>query len=66
MEKLSNKDLLIVDDAVCDLLVHDIQVDRAQVQGRTGKELGRPQLFVSVDPYSGLIIACELNYEEVR
>ena len=64
MKKPSNKYILVVDYPVCDLLVRDAQVDRASVRGQAGQELGRPQFTFLVDPFTRLIIPCELSYEE--
>jgi hypothetical protein len=64
MKKSSNKSIFQMDYTPCDLLVHDTQIDRAGVQGQSEQGLGRPQLMVLVDPFSRLITACWLSFEE--
>jgi len=64
MEKPSNKEIWMVDSTPCDLLVHDAQVDRAPVQVQPEQQPGRAQLICLIDPYSRLVIACRLSYEE--
>src|SRR5258708_3914262 len=64
MEKPSSKETWMVDDTVCDLLVLDTREEQLRLQGRAEQELGRPQLLVSVDPYSRLIMAFKLSYKE--
>jgi hypothetical protein len=61
-------DILMIDATVCDILVHDAQLDREHVDSptETESELGRPRLFISVDPFSRLIVACWLSYEEME
>jgi hypothetical protein len=65
MKKPSNKDIWMVDDIVCDILVYEIQEDRAPVQGQTGGGLGRPHISW-VNPHSGLIETCWLSYEGMK
>jgi hypothetical protein len=62
MKKPSNKHIFQMDNTVCDLLVRAAEVDRVRVQGQAAQGLGRPQLMV--DPFTGLIMACRLSYEE--
>lgn len=64
MKKSSNKSIWEMDSTPCDLLVHDTQIERADVQDQAEQGLVRPQLMVLVDPFSGLITACWLSYEE--
>ena len=64
MKKSSNKSIFQMDYTPCDLLVHDTQIDRAGVQGQAGQGLGHPQLLYLVDPFTRLIVACWLSYEE--
>lgn len=64
MKKSSNKYIFQMDYTVCDLLVRDTRVDRARVPGQVAQGLGRPQLIFSVDPFTRLIMACWLSYEE--
>ena len=67
MEKISTGSIVSVDVTVRDLLVPDIQMDREHVQGPTETKGApcRPQLFISIDPFSRLIVACRLSYEEI-
>jgi hypothetical protein len=53
-----------MDYTVCDLLVREAQEDRAQEPDKAAQEPGRPQLMCSVDPFTGMIMACWLSYEE--
>ena len=66
MKKSSNKSIWEMDYKLCDLLVHDTQIDRVDAQGSAGQGPGRPQLMVLVDPFSRLITACWLSYEEME
>jgi len=66
MEEPSSKETWMVDDTVCDLLVLDTQEEQVRAQGQAVQGLGRPQLIISIDPYSRLIMACRLSYEEER
>jgi hypothetical protein len=66
MKKPYNKYIWTVDSTVCNLLVPDIQVDRADTQGQSAQELGRPQHVFLVDPFTRLIMACRLSYEETK
>ena len=64
MEKPSNREIWMIDSTLCDLLVYDTQADRAPVQAQPEQQPGRTQLIYSIDPYSRLVIACRLSYEE--
>jgi len=65
MKKPSTKDTWMIDDTVCDILVHEIQEDRAPAQGQTEGGLGHPHISW-VNPYSGLIETCWLSFEEIK
>ena len=62
MKKSSNKRIFKMDNSVCDLLLRNAEVDRVRVQGQAAQGLGRPRLMV--DPFTGMIMACRLSYEE--
>ncbi len=64
MGKPSTKDIWMIDDTLCDLLVHDTQADRAPVEIQAEQRPGRTQLICSIDPYTRLIATCSLSYEE--
>jgi hypothetical protein len=64
MKKPSNKYIWKVDYTLCNLLIHDTQVDQTDELGQAAKEPGRPQLFLSVDPFTRLIMPFKLSYEE--
>jgi hypothetical protein len=64
MKMSSNKYIFQMDYTLCDLLVRDALVDRARVADQAAQGLGRPQHIFSVDPFTRLIMACWLSYEE--
>lgn len=66
MQKLSTKDIVMIDDSVCDLWVHDSQIGRPPIQGQPEGEPGRLQIFFSVDRYSRLVMTSRLSYEEKK
>jgi hypothetical protein len=64
MEKPATKEIWMIDDTLCDLLVHDTKTDRAPVEIQVEQKLVRTQLICSIDPYTRLVMACRLSYEE--
>jgi hypothetical protein len=61
-------DILMIDATVCDVLVQDTQVEREHVHDPTETEGGisHPRLFITVDRFSRLVVACRLSYEEME
>ncbi len=61
-------DILMIDATVCDTWLRDTQVEREHVHGPTETEggLSHPRLFITVDRFSKLIVACRLSYEEME
>jgi hypothetical protein len=64
MEQSSNKCIFQIDYTVCNLLVREAQEARAQAPDKAAQEPSRPPLMFLVDPFTGMIMACWLSYEE--